>query len=309
MIRFDNVSKFCLKDVTIHIPKGVSVGLIGASGAGKTTFVKLACGLLMAEQGKVFNLGCDMDHKTTKQQQEASSKMGVLFTEKSMFDKQETVISNMRDLQISYGIPESVFAKEYAELAEKLGFAGMENAKVKELSLGERRRAELGAVFLNRPQLFMLDEPTNGLDANAKSAFRKLVKERTKQGATLLMTSHNMDDIVQVCDRIIILREGRLLYYGSKERLLREYAPGDMMQLKWSGSFPDMGDLPILKYTITNEELTLSYNSNHISSAEILKHILAKTSVSEVTIRKPELEDVITQMERGEDDERDERFY
>lgn len=308
MVSFDTVSKFILKDVSIHIPEGETVGLIGASGAGKTTFIKLASGLLMPEKGGIYTLGYALGQFSSKAGSVLGKKIGVLFTDKDMLDKEDSVISNFRSLQISYGISEEQFVKEYTELAERLGFGTFEKHKVKTLSLGQRRRVELGAVLLHRPRLLLLDEPTNGLDADAKEIFRQLIEERKKEGMSLVITSHNMTDISWLCNRIAILHQGQLVYYGGRDRLLRNYAPMDIMHLKLQGKLPDMSDLPLQKYEIDNEELTITYNSNHVSSAEILQSLLEETSVKEITIRKPDLQDVIFEIEKSLGENSDEQF-
>ncbi len=294
MVSFDHVSKFILKDVSIHIPEGETVGLIGASGAGKTTFLKLASGLLMPEDGRVYTLG------ENPVKGKLGAQMGVLFADKPLFREEESVISNFRSLQIIHGLSEEVFRREYGELSERLGFGAWEQQRVKELSLGQRRRAELAAVLLHRPKLLLLDEPINGLDANIKIVFRELVKERIIEGMSLLVTSHSVEDISRLCNRIAVLHQGRLLYYGGEEGLLQRYAPTDIMHLKIQGKLPDMADLPLQKYSINNDELTIIYDSNRISSAEILRTFLAETSIKEVSVRKSDLADAILWIEKGE---------
>lgn len=299
MVSLDGVSKFILKDVSIHIPRGESVGLIGASGAGKTTFLKLVSGLLMPERGNVYTLEQNPLHCG----QELGKRMGVLFADKPIFREVESVWDNFRSLQIIHGLSEEVFRKEYEELSKRLGFYEWERVQVKKLSLGQRRRAELAAVLLHRPELLLLDEPMNGLDANAKTVFREIVEERMKQGMTLLISSHNMADITQLCNRMAVLHQGRLLYYGSEQQLLRTYAPMDRMHLKIQGSLPDMADLPLQKYEIINDELTLIYDSNHISSAEVLNALRREITILEVSVRKSDLADAILRIEKGENDE------
>jgi len=304
MISFDAVSKFILNDVSIHIPQGVAVGLIGPSGAGKTTFLKLACGLLMPEKGEVYTLGVSQPSSPSKKK--LAKKIGVLFADKSLFDQEESVISNFRSLQIAYGLSEEQFTREYTKLAKRLGFGEYENNRVKTLSLGQRRRAELGAVLLHNPRLLLLDEPMIGLDATVKEVIRGLIEERLQEGMSLVITSHNMTDIFRLCNRIAILHQGKIIYYGGRERLLRNFAPMDMMYLKLCSKLPDMSDLPLKKYEINCDELTITYNSNHITSVEILKLLTEETSILDVSIHKPNLQDVIFEIEKSLGESRNE---
>ena len=125
------------------------------------------------------------------------------------------------------------------------------------------------------------------------------MKERVQQGMTLVFSSHNMKEVSDICNRIILLEQGKLLYYGEESTLLRKYAPMDSMRLKIAGNIPDMEDLPLEKYVVEGDELVLTYNSNHITASEILEELLKQTSVREVSIQKPDLADVIFEIKGG----------
>jgi len=294
MVSFENVSKFILKDVTIHIPKGVAVGLIGTSGAGKTTFLRLACGLLVPKQGEVHTL----QKNPVKYRELLGRNVGSLLERMPQLDGWRSVADNFRDLQIIHRMTEAEFQDAYEALAQRFGMKEYENEAVKELSLGQRRRAELAAVFLHQPKLLLLDEPTNGLDENAKQVFRELLKERVQEGATVVMASHDMHEVSGICQRIAVLEQGKLLYYGEETNLMRRFAPMDSMRVRIGGKLPDMEDLPLKSYRIEEDEVTLVYDSNYITAAEILEVVLRQTSVKEVSIRKPGLEDVIMEIKR-----------
>lgn len=289
MLSFNHVSKFIISDISIHIPKGVAVGIIGASGAGKTTFLKLACGLLSPEAGEVYTL----QKNPVENRASLGKYIGCLLERMPIFDEERSVEENLKDLQIAYQLTEAEFTKQYEILAARLGIQTFEQMQVKSLSFGQRRRAELVACLLHCPKLLLLDEPSNGLDENAKQTLRELLHERMKQGMTVVLTSHNMHDVSELCGRIVLLEQGKLLYYGEENSLLRNYAPLDTMSLKINGKLPDMEELPLQNYVVDGEKLILTYNSNYITAPEILEVILRQTSVLEVTIRKPDLADVI----------------
>lgn len=297
MISFENVSKFILSDVNIHIPDGITVGLIGATGSGKTTLIKLICGLLEPDRGNV----CVMGNEPVSMLGKKNNDMGVLFAHLPMLKAEETVRENFQSLRVIYRTKS--FDISYERLSKELGFADFQNVKVSSLSLGQRRRAELGAVLIHNPRLLLLDEPTVGLDQSGKETVRRIIGDRAAAGLTTVVTSHDMADISDVCDRICILDKGRICYYGNRETLFKRYAPVDIMYLTLQDKIPDMEDLPVISYHIDGDKLKLIYNSNHISSAEILKVILPKCSVKEVSIHKPNLADVIMKIERGIADE------
>ena len=290
MISFVKVSKFILSDMSIHIQKGLLTGLIGASGSGKTTFMKLACGLLEPAQGHVYTLRSE----PVTNRQKLGRDLGAFFTEIPALQSEETVIGNYENLKIIHRMQEGEFQKEYEGLSKRLGFHLFAQEKVKNLSLGQRKRAELGAVLLHRPRVLLFDEPTNGLDENAKAVFREIIKERAREGAAIVITSHDMEEISQMCSRIALLEQGQLLFYGDRESIGKQFAPSDVMELKLCGKLPDLEDLPVEKYLLKENRLTLIYNPNHITAAEILRLILSQTVVEEAAIQKPELKDIIT---------------
>lgn len=294
MIQLEHVSKWSLTDVNMHIPQGEIVGLTGASGAGKTTFIKLVCGLLKPSEGIVRTMGKD----PVLYRRSYGRDLGAYITGIPLLDGNDTVEGNFRSLMYIYRIPKGEYQQEYRRLSERLGFHSLSGEKVKDLSLGQRVRAELGAALLHRPRLLLLDEPTVGLDENGKQALGGLLKERRGQGMTVLISSHDMAVISGLCSRIAVLMDGHLAFYGSMGRLCSRYAPADKLTVRISGRFPDLDDLPLKGYSVENDLLTLYYNSDHITAAEILKLILGQTRIEEVHMHRPGLEDIITQRKR-----------
>lgn len=303
MITFENVSKFVLSGISIHIPRGECVGLIGSSGAGKTTFLKVAAGLLAPDHGYVRMLGKDpVVHRGKYGSELASFMTGIPSLEKA-----DTVIQNFEILRSVYRIPEKLFRKDYHELSVCMDFEKLAGERVKNLSLGQRMRVELAAGLICRPKLLLLDEPDVGLDENGKAAFGGLLSKRCQEGMTVLIASHNLGEVSRSCSRIALIHQGRLIYYGSENRLRSRYAPMDTMTLKVSGRLPDLDDLPVKKYSVDHESqihdiLKLSYNSNHVTAAEILEAILGQTKVEEIKIRKSQLEDIILQCSHAEEE-------
>ncbi len=299
MIHFVKVNKFILSDVSVHIPKGVSMGLIGETGAGKTTFLKLASGLLRPDVGKVYTLGKEVDGHSER----VAGSIGVLFAHIPLLESGERVLDNLQKRGTVYQMSREDYWQRYKRLAEILDFEAFGGQKIQNLSMGQRRRVELAAVFLPRPKLLLLDEPTVGLDQKGKDAFHKLVLQREQQGLTTVITSHDMSDISAICSRIAILNQGKICAYGNQELLLKKYAPMDVMQLTLRSGSPDLEDLPIKRYYVEDNRWKLIYNSNYITPAEILRTVLAHCSIEEVSVRKSSLEDVIMEISREKERE------
>ena len=290
MIIFENVSKFILNSVSIHVPQGETVGLIGASGAGKTTFLKLACGLLKPSNGRIYTMGL----KPALEQKELCRGLGVLFADIPVLQKEDTVVGNFELLRSIYQINKDRFDQDYHELSDRLGFVLLSDRPVRDLSLGQRRRVEIGAVLIHRPGLLLLDEPT------AKQAFYELIRERRREGLTTILTSHDMEEISKLCSRIALLDQGKLLYYGTEEQIKKQFTPMDTMQLEVEGRLPDLEDLPLVRYTVDENRLSLSYDSNCVTAAEIVKLVVQQTVIKKMKIRKPELADVIVRLKTND---------
>ena len=294
MINFENVSCRVLKGVSLNIPKGETVGLIGRSGAGKTTLIKLVCGLLAPESGRVFTIGKNpVENRNLYREKTSAFIAGTPF-----LCRDDTVLQGFEIIRSIYGISQSDFAKRYEALSARLGFSKYGSELVKNLSLGERMRAEIGAALIYDPKLLILDEPNIGLDENAKSAVGQLLSERRGAGMTTLLSSHDMASVSKICSRIALLDKGELVFYGSLENLRSRYTPINTMSLKIAGNLPDLEDLPLKKYSINGSEISLSYNSNHITAAEILRTVMRQSDVLEISIKKPDLECIISQLKR-----------
>jgi len=291
MIAFENVSKFILEDVSIFIPKGEIVGLLGLSGAGKTTFLKLASGLLEAEKGYVRVMGKKPNRDNSLKKKRVAFFAGIPF-----LCRGDTVEECFHELKSIYHLPSSEFQVKYRELADRLDFGKAGKERLHSLSLGQRMRAELGAAILVRPELLLLDEPTVGLDANGKAVLREILLESVSEGMTVLITSHDVAEVSKLCSRVAVLNKGRLIYYGSEKRLQKYFVPVETMQIKLTGRYPDLEDLPLVSYLLDKDNLVLHYNSGYITAAEILRLLLPQTEVAEVKISKPNLEHIILQL-------------
>ena len=285
MVIFDKVNKFILHDVDLHIPQGVTLGIIGKSGAGKTTFLKLIFGLLQPEQGSVNTLRLNpVNHKN-----KISKHIAVLFADIPVFDERFSIIDCFEEIKIMYGMNQKEYDERLDYISEAFGFTENLLSKPKQLSLGQKRRAELGLTFLRDADLYIFDEPCIGLDQNGKAAFYKLIEEKKREGKTILVSSHDMEDISKIADRILLLDTGKVAFYGPKVELYKWLAPIEETFVELDGKLPDLSDLELECYVIENGKMIIRYNSNHVSSKEVLERICKTSRVKSVTVHRSSL--------------------
>jgi len=201
-----------VKGLTFTIKRGEQVGLIGENGAGKSTTVKMLCGILLPSAGKVSVLG----YVPWKQRRQLAARIGVVFGQKPQLLWDIPVRETFTLLKEMYGIPKAVYAKTYPKIVSLLDLEPLLSRPVRQLSLGQRMRCDLGAAMLHAPDLAFLDEPTIGLDVVAKQQARELIRWLSREfGTTLILTTHDLKDITETCQRVILLDKGGLLFDGT----------------------------------------------------------------------------------------------
>ncbi|MBI3551908.1 MAG: ATP-binding cassette domain-containing protein [Elusimicrobia bacterium] len=207
--------------VSIKIEEGELVGFLGANGAGKTTTLKMLSGLLTPTSGEAVVLG----HVPWKRKSAFQRRFSLVMGQRTQLWWEIPALETFRLNQVIYGLSDADYKKNLGELVDLLELQDCLSVPVKKLSLGQRMRAELAAALLHKPALLLLDEPTLGLDVVMQQKVRAFIKEYNKRNkATILLTSHNMDDVVELCPRVIVIELGRLLYDGPLAQLVSRYA-------------------------------------------------------------------------------------
>ena len=209
-----------LRDVSFEIEKGELVGYIGPNGAGKSTTVKILSGILVPESGTV-SVGGRIPWMNRK---EHVSRIGVVFGQRTQLWWDVPLLDSYSLLKDIYRVPEAAYQNRLDELTEALQLGDLLRTPLRLLSLGQRMRAELCGSLLYSPELLFLDEPTIGLDAVSKLALRDFLRwENQEKGTTILLTTHDMEDIAALCSRVMVLGHGSKLYDGSLQELLSQY--------------------------------------------------------------------------------------
>lgn len=281
-----------VKEVSFQIEPGEIVGFLGPNGAGKTTTLKMLTGLVHPSQGQVTVAGSVPFRREPKFLQTITLVMG----QKQQLIWDLPTLDSLRINAAVYGIPDGEFRQRVGELTEMLSLEKKLNQPVRKLSLGERMKAELLAALVHRPQVLFLDEPTLGLDVNAQVSVREFLKEYNQRyQATVLLTSHYMADITALCERVLMIHQGQLIYDGSLETLLDRFAPCrevtvELAQERSPEVLQQFGKLEsidgrLAHFLVAQENLT-----------QMISHLLAHPDIIDLTITDPPIEEVIGQV-------------
>lgn len=208
-----------LSDVSFTIGDGEMVGYLGPNGAGKSSTIKILSGILTPDSGR-----CDIDGLTPwKDRIEHVRRIGVVFGQRSQLWWDIPVIDSFELLRDIYSVPKPQYRQNLEELTELLQLSELLRTPTRQLSLGQRMRCELAASLIHRPGILFLDEPTIGLDAVSKIAVREFIRRMNREhGTTVLLTTHDMQDIAALADRVILIGRGRILLDGTLEDVRRE---------------------------------------------------------------------------------------
>ncbi|AFV76265.1 ABC-type uncharacterized transport system, ATPase component [Thermus oshimai JL-2] len=281
-----------VEGVSFRIARGERVGFLGPNGAGKTTTLKMLTGLVHPTRGKALVAG----HVPWRREKAFLKKITLVMGNKQQLIWDLPALDSFRLNAAIYEIPEGEFRRRVGELSEMLGLTGKLHQPVRKLSLGERMKAELLAALLHRPEVLFLDEPTLGLDVNAQVAVREFLKAYNERyGATLLLTSHYMADISALCERVLVIHRGRLLYDGALEGLLERFAPYREVGLVLARPLPKEALLPFGEVReLAGQEAKLLVPRERLT--ERVAEILRRLPVEDLEVREPPLEEVIARV-------------
>lgn len=282
--------KKVLENITLHISPHEKVGVIGLNGAGKTTLLNVIAGMIYPDNGFIRVNGVENIISDRDRLKNMAYISGIKF---QLWDDLP-VKSSYENLAKMYGISHNELKKRLDRLTEVFHVTNYLNQLPKNLSLGEKMRCEIVYGLLINPELLMIDEALIGLDVSVKYKIMKYFENYKEENkSTLIYTSNNLSEVERLCDRIILIDKGRIIYDGDTKRLLKEFSPLYKVELVISGSIPDLEDLPVEKYIIESNILNIEYDKNKIDTSHIIKFIMEKSMVQDVRLYEPNLENVI----------------
>lgn len=286
------LSKEAVRDISFDIGKGEFVGYIGPNGAGKSTTIKMLTGILHPTSGEVL-LGGMNPHQERRR---TVGRLGVVFGQRSQLWWDLPVKDSYDILAEMYGVRPEDKKRRLGQFAELLDLESFWSTPVRKLSLGQRMRADLAASMLHDPELLFLDEPTIGLDVNAKRNIRQFLRTLNEEfGKTILLTTHDMDDIEQLCSRVMVINHGQLTYDGSIPSLRETIGLPTLIRVTYRGSFhmPDTISSAIQITGAEGQVVTVEVNRKEWSTMDILKQLEQWGEIEDVEMKEPDFEDII----------------
>ncbi len=285
-----------VEDISFTIHAGEIVGFIGQNGAGKTTTLKMLSGLLFPSSGSVDVLGFNPWDRKPAYQKQFSLVMGQKNQLWWDLPAMETFLLN----QAIYEIPNLEFKQTLNQLIELLDVSSVVNVQVRKLSLGQRMKCELIAALLHKPKVLFLDEPTIGLDVVMQKTLRDFIKEYNQQfNATIILTSHYMGDVKELCKRTIIIDKGKKVFDGALQDIIDKYARNKILSLVFSKPITHkelarFGTITEFSEDGTNDTATIVVPRKE--STKIAASIMTKFPVQDVTIEEPPIDAIIREV-------------
>ena len=285
-----------LKSVNFNIEEGELVGYIGENGAGKSTTIKMLTGLLTPTSGKVVVNGIIPNEKRI----ENNKNIGAVFGQKTQLWWDLPVIESFRLIKKMYKIPENEYRKNLKKFTEILDLEDLLEKQVKNLSLGQKMRCEIAATFLHNPKIVYLDEPTIGLDVFVKENIRKFIKDINKEKkTTVILTTHDLKDIEDICDRIILLDKGQIIYDGEKQKFKDTYGKYVISEfiIKDKKDNIILNNAEIIEQT--ENKLKIKFSHDETTIVKIMDEISQFCNIEDIHMKEAELEDILKEIYKG----------
>ena len=282
-----------LDEIAFKIQEGELVGYIGPNGAGKSTTVKVMSGILTPDHGQ-----CTIMNRIPWKNRVAHvSQIGVVFGQRSQLWWDVPVQDSFDLLRDIYDISPLDYSVRLKELVEVLEISTLLKTPVRQLSLGQRMRCEIAASLLHRPRILFLDEPTIGLDAVSKLALRDFLKaENKKNGVTMILTTHDMDDIETLCSRVMVIGHGRLLYDGGLEKLKGQYAPLRCIRATLSEAVDAVTVEGAVKTMVEGPVYTVFFDPSKTAAHTMVETLAKKLPLKDMVMVEQDIDEIIASM-------------
>lgn len=284
---------WAINDLSFNIKRGELVGYLGPNGAGKSTTIKMLTGILVPDSGQITIGGLTPYRSRIKH----AAKIGVVFGQKSQLWWDLPLNDSFELIKAIYKIPDDLYKKQYKWLVEGLKIDEFIDRPVRQLSLGQRMRAELVASLLHLPEILFLDEPTIGLDATSKKTVREFIKTlNSEYDTTVILTTHDMDDIEALCSRVMVIDHGSLAFDGSLMDLRKRVHNKKRIIADYEGENVDSSVEGVVILAQANGVITLEFDPNEIPAQDVIKWLTDQVVIKDLLVENPPIEEIISRL-------------
>ena len=277
-------------DVNFTLDRGELVGYIGANGAGKSTTIKMLTGILVPTSGHIDVMGLT----PYRHRKENTRRIGVVFGQRTQLWWDLPVIDSFELLKHIYEIPQNLYKQNLEFFSELLRLQPFLSTPVRRLSLGQRMRCDLTAALLHNPEILYLDEPTIGLDVVAKEQVRQFLRQvNAERQVTVILTTHDLNDVEKVCQRLVIIDSGKIIYDGGIDALKKRYGKTRMLVVDLAQAY---SDIQLEEVDLTRRDgnrIWLAFDRDTISASEVIAQLTARYEIQDLTISEPEIEEIV----------------
>lgn len=282
--------KQVLKEISFHIAENEKVGLIGLNGAGKTTLLNVIAGVVKPDTGFVRANG----RESLIEDREALRDLVYVSGTRRQLWEDLTVKASFENGIRMYRIEPQIFRSRLERLEAVFETKAFMDMRPENLSLGERMRCELVYALLAEPRILLLDEVLIGIDVSVKHKIMEFFESyRQEKHSTIIYTSNQLAEVEKICERVILIDAGRIIYDGKADRMINEFSPYYRMEIRISGAFPDFEDLPLERYVMDSDRVIIDYDIHKIETTRLLEHLMAKSEIRDIRLSEPDLEGTI----------------
>ncbi|MEJ2854660.1 MULTISPECIES: ABC transporter ATP-binding protein [unclassified Saccharothrix] len=282
--------------VSFDVAAGEAVGYVGPNGAGKSTTIKMLTGILVPTSGHVRVAGVD----PSRARRDLARRIGVVFGQRSQLWWDLPLRDSFDLLRSIYRVDARDHARRLDECVGLLDLAGFLDRPVRQLSLGQRMRGEVTAALLHGPELLVLDEPTIGLDLESKERLREFLADlNTSRGTTLLLTTHDLDDIERLCPRLVVIDRGTVLADGPLEALRAEVVPERVLVVDLEKPAEPLEGVPgviDVRSELGGLRQHLTFRKDRTTAAAVIAAVAARAEVHDLVVEEPEIDDVVRRL-------------
>jgi ABC-2 type transport system ATP-binding protein len=285
-----------VRDLTFSVARGELLGYVGPNGAGKSTTIKMLTGILVPTAGHVRVAGLE----PSRQRIALARRIGAMFGHRSQLWWDLPLIDSFELLRHIYKVPAQRYRENFARFREVLELDPFLHTPVRQLSLGQRVRGELVAAMLHDPEVLFLDEPTIGLDVVAKERVREFLTEMNRdRGVTIMLTTHDLDDIERLCERMLIIDHGSLIYDGGLETLRERYGGERTLVVDLEEPAPPLQVAGARVERVDGPRQWLRFRRGDISAARLVAEVAAQVPLVDLAIQEPEIEEIVRRIYRS----------